>query len=110
MSAFEQQGNTVTFTAAASAPTAVQCTGNAGGRSPQYLITNIGAVTAFVGFSPLSAADAAVYAVVPTGTSRYCLPVLAGSQISFSGPPDAYFTGITSGGSAIVYVTPGYGD
>lgn len=110
MSAFEVQGNTVTFTGATSAPTAVQCVSNNDTRAPQYLITNVGTVTVFVAFSKVSAAAASLLAVVPTGTPSFIIPVLPASKIVFSGPPDAFFTGITSSGTAIVYVTPGYGE
>lgn len=110
MNAFQVQGNTVTFTGAVAAPTAVQAVSFNETRAPQYLLTNIGSVPVFVGFSPLSAAAAGANAVIPTATPTTVYPLLPGTQIVFSGPPDAWFTGITSSGTAIVYVTPGYGD
>ena len=108
MSAFEVQGKTITFTANATAPSAVQCVSNDGTRAPNYLITNVGAVTVFVAYAT-DATNAFALAVIPTGTSQYVCPVLPGSQVSISAPPDAYFTGV-SASSAIVYVTPGYGE
>lgn len=110
MSAFEVQGNTVTFTGAATAPTAVQCVSNNGTRTPQYLLTNIGSVTVFVGWSTVNATVAELNSVVPTSTSTFVYPLLAGSQVAISAPPDAFFSGITASGTAVVYVTPGYGE
>jgi hypothetical protein len=109
MTPFEVQGNTVTFTGATTPPTAVQCVSNAGTRAPQYLLTNIGTVTVFVGWGQ-SAAEAAANAVVPTSTPTYVYPLLGGTQVVISGPPNAYFTGDTASDTAIVYVTPGYGE
>lgn len=109
MSAFEVGGNTVTFTGAASAPATVQAQSTNRERTPQYLLTNIGNVDVFVGFAT-DTANATANAVIPTGTSRYGYWLLARTQVVISGPPEAFFTGITASGTAIVYVTPGYGE
>lgn len=109
MSAFEVQGKTITFAGAVTAPTAVQCDSANDVRSPQYVLTNIGLVGVFVGWGQ-TAAMAALNAVIPTGTSQYGYYLLPGSQVTISGPPNAFFTGATASSTAIVYVTPGYGD
>jgi hypothetical protein len=109
MSAFEVQGDTVTFTAATTPPTAVQAVADNNTRAPQYLITNVGSVAAFVGYGQTAAAAAAA-AVVPTSTPSRVYPVLPGTQVVISAPPGAYFTGDTSSDTAVIYVTPGYGE
>lgn len=109
MSAFEVQGKTVTFTGAASPPTAVQCPSNNDVQSPNYILTNIGLVGVFVGWGQ-TAAMAALNAVIPTGTAQYGYYLLPGSQVTISGPPNAFFTGATASSTSIVYVTPGYGE
>jgi hypothetical protein len=37
------------------------------------------------------------------------LPLLAGTDEILSFVPNAYFTGLTAGGSSVIYVTPGDG-
>lgn len=109
MSAFEVQGKTVTFTGATSAPTAVQCLGNSEVRTPQYILTNTGNVDVFVSYAT-DVTNAASGAVIPTATSRFGFWLLSRTQVSLTAPPDAFFTGITASGTAVVYVTPGYGE
>lgn len=104
--AFTMMGNTVTFTAAATAPAAVQAISSTIGAN-QYRVINAGNVTVFVGYgTTAAAANAAATAVTSTGPS---LPILAGTDEVLSFVPNAYFTGVTSSGNAVVYVTPGDG-
>lgn len=103
---FTLSGNTVTFTGATSAPTSVQCISNNDVQTQQYVLTNVGAVTVFVGWGK-SDEEAKANSVVPT--SALCFPLLAATQVSITGPSNAYFSGITGSSTAIVYVSPGYG-
>ena len=108
--AFTQLGNTVVFTAAATAPTPVQCVGKSLGPT-QYRIINAGTNTVFLGYGS-SAADATANSVIPTGggaNSAFALPLLPGTDEILTFLPNAYFTGITSTGNAIIYICPGDG-
>ena len=104
---FTPTGNTVTFTAATSAPTAVQCPSTTLGGN-QYRIVNAGTVVAFLGVGT-TAANALSNAVVVTTTAP-CIPMLPGTDEIITFVPNAYFTAITSTGTAAVYITPGDGD
>ena len=104
--AFTKMGNTVAFTAATSAPTPVQAASTTIGGN-QYRIINAGAVTVFLGYGA-SATDASNNAVVVT-TSQAAFPLLPGTDEILTFLPNAYFTGITSSGTAVIYVTPGDG-
>ena len=105
--AFIQLGNTVTFTAATTAPTPVKVpTWNGFGVS-QYEVFNPSNVTVFIGYGP-AAANATANAVVVSSTSP-AYPLLPGTDKIISAGPNAYFTGITAAGSATIYVTPGDG-
>ena len=79
INAFTKLGNTVVFTAATTAPAAVQAASTTLGGN-QYRIINAGTVTVFLGYGT-TASDA----------------------------NNAYFTGITSANTAAVYITPGDG-
>lgn len=109
LQAFTPIGNTVTFTSntTGNVPTPVQATGCSTGSSCQYLITNIGVNTAFIGFG--TSANATANAVVPTGTSTFVVPSLPGTQIIITTGGGSYFTGITSSGTSIIYVGAGNG-
>lgn len=109
MSAFQVLGKTGTFTAATSAPSAVQVQAGNGVRGEQFLLTNVGTVTVFVGWGQ-TAAQAAANAVIPTSTQTCVYVLLPGTQVSITAAPEAFFTGITSASTAVVYVTPGYGE
>lgn len=104
---FTRSGNTVVFTAATSAPTPVQAVSTTLGGN-QYRILNSGTVTAFLGVG--NTADGATANAVVATSSQSCLPVLAGTDEIISFLPNAYFTGITSSGTAVIYITPGDGD
>lgn len=104
--AFTKTGNTVVFTAASSAPTAVQCSSSTLGGN-QYRIINAGTVTVFLGYGT-SASDASNNAVV-VSSSEASFPLLAGTDEILTFVPNSYFTGVTSSGTATVYITPGDG-
>ena len=104
--AFTKTGNTVTFTASTSAPTAVQALSTTLGGN-QYRIINAGTVTVFLGYGT-SASDASNNATVIT-SSGLSFPLLAGTDEILTFQPNAFCTGITSSGNAAVYVTPGDG-
>jgi len=106
INAFTQMGNTVVFTAATSAPTPVQAASKTLGGN-QYRIINPGTVTVFLGFGD-SSANAANNAVV-VANSQPSFPLLPGTDEILTFVPNAYFTGITSSGSTVIYVTPGDG-
>lgn len=110
MSAFSLSGKSGTFTAASTAPTPVQIQpDDANAQGQQYILTNIGNVPAFIGWGS-AAAIATLNATVPTATQTRCYCLLPMSQVAITGPITAYFTGITSSGTAIIYVSPGYGE
>lgn len=104
--AFTPLGNTVVFTAAATAPTPVQCVG-AGLGCNNYEVMNPGNVTVFLGFAA-DAANATTNATVVT-SSQKGYPILPGTDKIIAAPPNAYFTGATATGTATVYITPGDG-
>ena len=104
--AFTPMGNTVTFTAAATAPTPVQCLSTTIGGT-QYRVINSGNVVVFLGFGDTSTQAAGNAAVVST-TGR-AFPLLPGTDEILTFNANQYFTGITSSGTAVLYVTPGDG-
>jgi hypothetical protein len=104
---FNNQGNTYTFTADVTAPTPVQVLSPTGAAN-NYLITNVGNATVFLGIG-VDAATATANAVTPTvGSPQRCIPVLPGTAQTFSLAANAFFTGVAASAS-IVYVTPGDG-
>lgn len=104
--AFTPSGNTVTFTANVAAPTPVQCLSSTLGGN-QYRVINSGSVTVFLGYGDTSG-NATNRAAIVTTTGN-SIPLLAGTDEILSFIPNAYFTGITSSGTAAVYITPGDG-
>ena len=103
---FCPSGNTVTFTAAVSAPTPVQAVSTTLGGN-QYRIINAGNVTVFLGYGNTAALANTAAAVVSTTGPAY--PLLAGTDEILTFQPNAYFTAITASGTATIYVTPGDG-
>ena len=103
INAFTKLGNTVTFTAATTAPTAVQAESSTLGGN-QYRIINNGSVTVFLGYGA-SAAEAANNAA-NVATS---VPLLPSTDEILSFQPNAYFTGKTASSTAVCYVTAGDG-
>jgi hypothetical protein len=104
--AFTKMGNTVAFTAATTAPTAVQAVSSTLGGN-QYRIINAGLVTVFLGYGT-DAATANTNAAVVTATGP-SVPLLPGTDEILTFVPNAYFTGITANSTAVVYITPGDG-
>ena len=104
--AFTKTGNTVVFTAAASAPTPVQAVSTTLGGN-QYRIINAGSVTVFLGYGADGAsANSNAAVITTTGTS---IPLLPGTDEILSFVPNAYFTGVTASGNATIYITCGDG-
>lgn len=106
LNAFTKTGNTVTFLAATSAPTPVQCASTTLGGN-QYRIINAGTVTVFLGYG-VDAANATANAVQVT-SSQTAFPLLPNTDEILTFIPNAYFTGVTASGTATVYITPGDG-
>ena len=106
LNAFQKTGNTVTFAAAVTAPTPVQCASTTLGGN-QYRVINTGTVTVFMGYGS-TASEATNNAVVVT-SSQTAFPILPNTDEILTFVPNAYFTGITSGGTATIYITPGDG-
>lgn len=103
---FTPSGNTVTFTAATTAPTAVQAVSSTLGGN-QYRILNAGSVTAFLGVgTTAAAANTAAAAVTSSGAA---IPLLAGTDEIITFATNAYFTGVTGSSTAVIYITPGDG-
>ena len=107
--AFTPTGNTVTFTAnvSGSVPTPVQVTSNSLGSNQYRILNTSGNVVVFLGVGT-SASNATNSAVV-VSTTAVSIPLLPGTDEILSFAPNAYFTGITSSGTAVVYITPGDG-
>ena len=104
--AFTKTGNTVVFTAAASAPTPIQAVSTTLGGN-QYRIINAGSVTVFLGYGADGAsANSNAAVITTTGTS---IPLLPGTDEILSFVPNAFFTGVTASGNATIYVTCGDG-
>lgn len=107
INAFYPQGNTVTFTANVAAPAAVQASPNGPTSTSAYRILNAGNVTVFLGSG--STANNANNAAVVVGNAAPAVPLLPGTDEILILQPNAFFTGITVSGTAVVYVTPGEG-
>jgi len=106
INAFTRTGNTITFTAATTAPTPVQCPSTTLGGN-QYRIINSGTVVVFLGYGTTSS-EASNNATVIT-TTGLSLPLLPSTDEILSFVPNAYFTAITASGNAQIYITPGDG-
>jgi hypothetical protein len=104
--AFTPLGNTVVFTAATSSPTPVQALSNTLGGN-QYRIINSGNVVVFLGLGATSTNATTNTAVI--STTGQSVPLLPGTDEILTFVPNAYFTGITSANTAVIYVTPGDG-
>ena len=106
INAFQKTGNTVTFTAATSAPTPVQCVSSTLGGN-QYRIINAGVNTVFLGYG--SVASDATNSAVQVTSSQAAFPILPNTDEILTFLPNAYFTGITASSNATIYITPGDG-
>ena len=105
LNAFTKTGNTVTFTAAVSAPTPVQCLSTTLGGN-QYRIINAGTTIVFLGYGTTAANATTASANVTTNGAAF--PLLPGTDEILTFVPNAYFTG-TSAANAVIYITPGDG-
>lgn len=103
---FTPSGNTVTITAATTAPNAVQAISTTLGGN-QYRILNAGSVVAFLGVG--TTADAANTAAAVVTSSGGAIPLLAGTDEIITFLPNAYFTAVTGSSTAVIYITPGDG-
>ena len=106
LNAFTKTGNTVTFVANTLAPTPVQCLSTTLGGN-QYRVINTGTITVFLGYGTTSA-EATNNAVVVT-SSQTSFPLLPSTDEILTFVPNAYFTAISSSGTATIYITPGDG-
>jgi len=104
--AFTPLGNTVVFTANTSAPSPVQAVSNTLGGN-QYRIINSGNVVVFLGLGNTS--SNATNSATVVSTTGPAIPLLPGTDEILTFVPNAYFTGITSTNTAVIYVTPGDG-
>ena len=105
--AFTPLGNTSSFTASTTAPTPVQVApySTIAGAN-QYRIINTGTVVVFLGIGISSAAaNTAATSTMPGPAS----PLLPGTDEILTFAPNAYFTGVTTSGTAQVYISPGDG-
>ena len=102
---FSPMGNTVTFVAASSPPSAVQASGTIVGAT-QYRIHNTGNVVVYLGFGPNAAAAATMANVSLAGST---LSLVAGGVEVFTLNANQYFTGATASGTSTVVITPGDG-
>lgn len=106
LNAFTKTGNTVAFIADTTAPTPVQCLSTTLGGN-QYRVINAGTSIVFLGYGTTSS-EASNNAVVVT-SSQSAFPLLPSTDEILTFVPNAYFTGITTSGTADVYITPGDG-
>ncbi len=100
--AYELQGLHV-ISANTVAPTAVQATSTTLGGN-QYRVINSGSVLVFLGYGTDAATAQTNAANVATS-----LPLLAGTDEILSFVPNAYFSGVTASGNAVIYVSAGDG-
>ena len=103
--AFTPMGNTVTFVAAATAPTPVQALSTTVGGT-QYRINNSGNVAVFIGYGDTAAAATATANVTVKNST---IVMNANSVEVFTFNVNQYFTASTLSGTSIVYITPGDG-
>jgi len=106
INAFTKTGNTVTFLAATTAPTPVQCSSTTLGGN-QYRVINAGTGIVFLGYGTTAASATAAATAVTTTAPAF--PLLPNTDEILTFVPNAYFTGLTSSGTATVYITPGDG-
>lgn len=103
--AFTPMGNTVSITAAATAPTPVRASSTTIGGT-QYRIHNTGNVVVYLGFGDTAAAATSTANASVNGSTISLVP---SSVEIFTFNANAYFTGATASGTGVVYITPGDG-
>ena len=109
--AYTVTGNTVTLTAATSAPTPVQCSSATLGGNQYRIINSSTTQGCFLSFAsdPTTATN---NCVIPTGggnSSTRTIYILPSTDEVVTFVPNAYFTAITSTGTAVLYISPGDG-
>ena len=102
---FTPMGNTVTFLAAATPPTAVQALSTTVGGT-QYRIHNSGSAIIYIGVGANATAAATMANTTPAGSTITMVP---NSVEVFTFNANQYFTAATASGTSQVYVTPGDG-
>lgn len=102
---FSPMGNTVSFVAAVSPPSAVQASGSIIGAT-QYRVHNHGNTVVYLGYGTTANAAAAMANTTVTGST---LTLVGGGVEIFTLNANQYFTGAVSSGTAIVTITPGDG-
>ena len=104
---FSPLGLTVSFTAAVTAPTSAQAVSSAPTTRPayQYRIVNAGPETVLLGVGATNAAAQAAAVSLAAGA----IPLLSGTIEIMGFPAGSFFTGDTTSGTSVVYVTPGEG-
>lgn len=103
--AFTPMGNTVTFVAAATAPTPVRALSTTIGGT-QYRVNNSGNVAVYLGFGDTAAAASTMANATIVGST---IVMNANSVEVFTFNANVYFTGATLSGTSIVSITPGDG-
>jgi hypothetical protein len=105
---FRPNGPTIVVNAASTPPAPTQCLSDES-LLQNYVMTNVGSVVVFMTMGANQGEASADSAVPVAGSPQEVYPLLNGSQVTITGPQNAWFTGITSVTAATVYVTPGYG-
>lgn len=107
---FRQTGPTINVFAVSSAPPAQQAVSVEPQPNQNYVMTCSGGSPAFVA-SGANAQQALQNCARPTVTGASSVYILLnGSQVTISGPANAFFTAICGGVTGVdVYITPGYG-
>lgn len=107
--AFTPIANTVLLAAAGVAPTGVKPLTRSGYNDGHcsFRFVHTGNQIAYIGYGS-TAAEAQSNSVAPTGTSRKCIPLAAGSIEILDFPDDTYFSAITSADCSI-FITAGEG-
>jgi hypothetical protein len=103
--AFTPMGNTVTFTAAVTPPTAVRATSSTNSGT-QYRVHNAGSVVVYMGFGDSASAATTMANTTVIGSTLSLMP---NSVEVFTMNANSYFTGATASGTAVVTITPGDG-
>jgi len=103
--AFTPMGNTVSFTAAVTPPTPVQAVSTTVGGT-QYRLHNTGNVVVFLGVGGTAAAATSAANASVNGSTISLVP---SSVEVFTFNANQFFTGATSSGTGVVYITPGDG-
>lgn len=113
MIAFTPAGDIQSFTAATTAPTAVQSVGETQTQAQQYKLDNVSStVDAVVGWGA-TAAEAQLNAGatgVPVAGNSKCMYLLHSTVQVVTAQPGAYFSGSTTSSTAVIKVQAGYGN